>query len=279
MHNNTSKEKGLMLTGIYQSYGTNLVINNVSLFIKEGEFITLLGPSGSGKTTLLMIIAGFVDPSQGQIELNGKEIIYLPPERRNFGLVFQGYALFPHMNVFENIAFPLKTRKLEKEAIKEKVRKVIDMVQLAHLEDRLPKQLSGGQQQRVALARALVFEPDLLLLDEPLGALDKKLREELQVELKILHKNLGSTFISVTHDQEEALSMSDRVAVINDGKIEQVGPPEELYENPASLFVADFLGQSNLFEGEILEIKDTLAHVKVGDGIKCVVHANRDLRM
>ena len=243
-------DKGLKLVGIRQYYGKNLVINDVELYVQDGEFITLLGPSGSGKTTLLMIIAGFVQPSHGQIELNGKSILYLPPEKRNFGIVFQGYALFPHLNVFENVAFPLRTRKIDENIIKKRVMNTLDMVQLVQLETRLPKQLSGGQQQRVALARALIFEPSLLLLDEPLGALDKKLREELQIELRILHKRLGSTFISVTHDQEEALSLSDRVAVINDGKIEQVGPPEELYEKPRNLFVADFLGKYNIFECE-----------------------------
>ena len=268
-------DKGLKLVGIRQYYGKNLVINDVELYVQDGEFITLLGPSGSGKTTLLMIIAGFVQPSHGQIELNGKSILYLPPEKRNFGIVFQGYALFPHLNVFENVAFPLRTRKIDENIIKKRVMNTLDMVQLVQLETRLPKQLSGGQQQRVALARALIFEPSLLLLDEPLGALDKKLREELQIELRILHKRLGSTFISVTHDQEEALSLSDRVAVINDGKIEQVGPPEELYEKPRNLFVADFLGKSNLFEGEIIDIKGNLARVKVDEEIKCTVHLDR----
>lgn len=269
------QEKGLKLQGIHQSYGKNHVIKDVHLVVREGEFLTLLGPSGSGKTTLLMIIAGFVTPSHGRIEFHGKSILSLLPEKRNFGLVFQGYALFPHLTVFENVAFPLRVRKADEDTIRGRVQKALDMVQLFHLEDRLPKQLSGGQQQRVALARALVFEPALMLLDEPLGALDKKLRAELQVELKMLHKRLGSTFIYVTHDQEEALSMSDRIAVINDGRIEQLGPPEELYENPKSIFVADFLGESNLFEGEITEIRDGFVQVEIGHGNKCTVRTNR----
>ncbi|MBW2057815.1 MAG: ABC transporter ATP-binding protein [Deltaproteobacteria bacterium] len=270
------QEKGLRLTGIHQSYGQNYVIKGIDLSVREGEFLTLLGPSGSGKTTLLMIIAGFVTPSRGSVELNGKSILDLLPEERNFGLVFQGYALFPHLTVFENVAFPLKVRRVDENVIREKTRKALDMVQLFHFEDRLPKQLSGGQQQRVALARALVFEPALLLLDEPLGALDKKLREELQIELKILHKSLGSTFIYVTHDQEEALSMSDRIAVINDGRIEQLGPPEELYENPKSTFVANFLGESNLFEGTITDMGHGFARIELDGGGKSVVRANRE---
>lgn len=273
------QEKGLRLAGIHQSYGENYVIKHIDLLVREGELLTLLGPSGSGKTTLLMIIAGFVTPSRGSIELNGKSILDLLPEERDFGLVFQGYALFPHLTVFENVAFPLKVRKVDEEATRERTRKALDMVQLFHFEDRLPKQLSGGQQQRVALARALVFEPALLLLDEPLGALDKKLRDELQIELKMLHKRLGSTFIYVTHDQEEALSMSDRIAVINDGRIEQLGPPEELYENPKSTFVADFLGESNLFEGEITEIRHGFVQIELDQGKKCMVRTNQDFEI
>jgi len=274
-----SNQRGLELSGLDQSYGKVRVIKDVDLWVQEGEFLTLLGPSGSGKTTLLMIIAGFVTPSRGEIELNGESILRLPPERRNFGLVFQGYALFPHLTVFENVAFPLRVRKSEEETVKQKVRKALDMVQLVYLEDRLPKHLSGGQQQRVALARALVFEPALLLLDEPLGALDKKLREELQVELKLLHKRLGSTFIYVTHDQEEALSMSDRIAVINDGSIEQLGPPEELYETPKSAFVANFLGESNFFEGGVRETEGGLVTVELGKGQRCAVKTSQAPRM
>ena len=277
MTSNGFQGRGLRLAGIHQSYGKNYVIKDVSLFVKEGEFLTLLGPSGSGKTTLLNLIAGFLTPSQGNIELNSKPIVGLPPEKRNFGLLFQGYALFPHLSVFENVAFPLKVRKVDKDTIKARVKKALDMVQLVQLEDRLPKQLSGGQQQRVALARVLVFEPSLLLLDEPLGALDKKLREELQVELKILHQRLGSTFIYVTHDQEEALSMSDRIAVMNDGRIQQTGAPLELYENPTSVFVANFLGHSNLFQGKVIELVDPTARVELVEGRTCRIRPNRQL--
>ncbi|MGO4807770.1 ABC transporter ATP-binding protein [Arthrobacter sp. 2MCAF15] len=234
----------------YQGTGQPAV-DNVSLEIAGGEFITFLGPSGSGKTTTLNLIAGFATPTGGTITIDGAEIADLPPHRRNLGVVFQHYALFPHMSVAKNVAFPLEQRKVPKQEIKERVEKALQSVHLQGMENRLPKSLSGGQQQRVALARALVFEPPVLLMDEPFGALDKNLREELQHEVSRLHRELGTTFIFVTHDQEEALVLSDRIVVFNEGRIEQVGTPEELYETPKTLFVARFLGESNIFSGRI----------------------------
>ncbi len=239
----------LTLRGLSKHYGSFVAVDQVSLEVEQGEFLTLLGPSGSGKTTILMAVAGFVAPSAGSILLDGSDITPLPPEKRNFGMVFQGYALFPHMTVAENVGFPLRVRGLSRADRDAKVRAALDLVQLGQFADRLPKQLSGGQQQRVALARALVFDPSLLLLDEPLSALDKKLRAELQEELKALHQRVGRTFVNVTHDQEEALSMSDRIAILNHGKLIQHGAPAELYERPRTRFVADFLGKSNFLEG------------------------------
>jgi putative spermidine/putrescine transport system ATP-binding protein len=231
-------------------YGEFTALDEVSLSVRRGEFLTLLGPSGSGKTTLLMAIAGFVRPDRGDILFDRQSIAHLPPEQRNFGMVFQGYALFPHLTVFDNVAFPLKVRKHRPSEIQEKVNAALDLVQLASRADRYPRQLSGGQQQRVALARAMVFTPHLLLLDEPLSALDKQLRAELQDELKRLHQRVGLTFIYVTHDQDEALSMSDRIAVLRDGRLIQHGSPTELYDRPATTFVADFLGKSNFLRGK-----------------------------
>ena len=232
--------------------GKVAAVDDVTLLVGRGEFVTLLGPSGSGKTTILMAIAGFVQPTAGEILLDGQPITHLPPEKRNFGMVFQGYALFPHMTVFENVAFALRARGRPKEEVSRKVAEALDMVQLGALADRLPRQLSGGQQQRVALARALVFTPHVLLLDEPLSALDKKLRAELQLELKALHERVGLTFLYVTHDQDEALSMSTRVAILREGKLVQYGAPLDLYERPATRFVADFLGKSNFLKGEVV---------------------------
>jgi len=243
----------LTLRGLSKRYGSTLAVDAVDLSIGRGEFVTLLGPSGSGKTTLLMMIAGFVEPSEGEILLDGRPITPLPPERREFGMVFQGYALFPHLSVADNVAFALKVRGIARDEIERRVAEAVALVKLGGLERRLPRELSGGQQQRVALARALVFRPHLLLLDEPLSALDKKLRGELQVELKSLHQRVGLTFIYVTHDQEEALSMSDRVAILHRGKVVQIGSPDELYERPATRFVADFLGRSNFIRGRVVE--------------------------
>ncbi|WP_237213123.1 ABC transporter ATP-binding protein [Falsiroseomonas oryziterrae] len=241
------------LQGLSKHYGSFRAVDDVSLSVERGQFLTLLGPSGSGKTTILMCVAGFVAPTSGAILLDGRDITALPPERRDFGMVFQGYALFPHMTVAENVAFPLRVRKLPTAERDAKVRAALDLVQLERFADRRPSQLSGGQQQRVALARALVFDPALLLLDEPLSALDKKLRAELQEELRALHRRVGRTFINVTHDQEEALSMSDRVAILNHGKLVQEGAPAALYERPRTRFVADFLGKSNFLTGTVRE--------------------------
>lgn len=231
---------------VKKSYdGEKLVVRNLNLEIKEGEFLTLLGPSGSGKTTSLMMLAGFETPTDGEILLREQPLHTLPPHLRNIGMVFQHYALFPHMTVAENLAFPLSVRRMNKSDMKERVDKVLDMIKLTSLADRYPAQMSGGQQQRVALARALVFEPKLVLMDEPLGALDKQLREHMQMEIKQLHELLGLTIVYVTHDQSEAMTMSDRVAVFNDGMIQQMDNPAKLYEQPGNAFVAHFIGENN----------------------------------
>jgi putative spermidine/putrescine transport system ATP-binding protein len=227
-------------------YGDVVAVKDVTLSVAPGEFVTLLGPSGSGKTTTLMMIAGFETPDAGSISIDGLDITRLPPHRRNLGVIFQSYALFPHMTVEENIAYPLRMQRRPRAEISQRVRQALAMVQLQGLGQRFPSQLSGGQQQRVAIARALVFDPPVLLLDEPLGALDKKLRQHLQGELRALHQVSGKTMIYVTHDQEEALAMSDRVAIMKDGVIRQVGTPMEVYQRPTDLFVATFVGESNL---------------------------------
>lgn len=237
------------LHGLTKRYAGRAAVDEVSLDIEVGEFMTFLGPSGSGKTTTLNMIAGFTRATEGSITVDDTNVADLPPHRRDLGMVFQHYALFPHMSVAKNVAFPLEQRKVSKPEIARRVTEALRMVQLDSMADRLPSGLSGGQQQRVALARAVVFNPRVLLMDEPLGALDKKLREQLQTEISRMHRELGITFVFVTHDQEEALALSDRIAVFNDGRIEQVGTPEELYERPATLFVAQFLGESNVFPG------------------------------
>jgi putative spermidine/putrescine transport system ATP-binding protein len=243
----------LRLDRVRKTYGAGVVaVDRVSLDVPRGEFLTLLGPSGSGKTTLLMMVAGFVEPTEGEVLVDERPITRLPPERRNFGMVFQGYALFPHMTAAQNIAYPLEVRGLDRATVAGRVADALAMVRLQGLGDRRPRELSGGQQQRVAIARALVFRPDVLLLDEPLGALDRKLRAEVQLELKALHARLGTTFLYVTHDQEEALSMSDRVAIMDRGRVVQTGRPAELYERPRTRFVADFLGRSNVVEGVVV---------------------------
>ncbi|MBK0417559.1 ABC transporter ATP-binding protein [Leucobacter sp. CSA1] len=241
----------LDIHGLSKIYGEAVALDQVDLTIKRGEFLTFLGPSGSGKTTTLNLIAGFIDPSTGSMLLNDKPIEKLRAHERNLGVVFQHYALFPHMTVADNVEYPLKQRKVGKEERKRRVAEALDMVRLSQYADRYPKQLSGGQQQRVALARAVVYRPPILLMDEPLGALDKKLREWLQLELRRIHRELGSTFIYVTHDQEEALVLSDRIAVFNEGRIEQIGTAHELYDQPKTLFVGKFIGESSVFKGHL----------------------------
>jgi spermidine/putrescine transport system ATP-binding protein len=238
---------------VTKKYGAVVAADCVSLGIRRGEFMTLLGPSGCGKTTLLRMIAGFEIPDEGKVILSGEDVTHLPPYRRDVTTVFQHYALFPHLNVSANVAFGLQRRRMARDEIKRRVADALDLVQLSSLEDRRPIELSGGQQQRVALARALVLEPKVLLLDEPLAALDLKLRKQMQVELKALQRRLGISFVFVTHDQEEALTMSDRIAVLNGGRIEQLGLAEEIYERPQTEFVARFIGDSNIFEGCVIE--------------------------
>jgi len=256
-------------SGVQKTYdGHILVVRDLNLEIKKGEFLSLLGPSGSGKTTTLMMLAGFESPTAGEISLNGVPITRTPPHKRNFGMVFQNYALFPHMTVADNIAYPLTVRKLGKDERETKVKRALDMVQMGHMGGRYPGQLSGGQQQRVALARALVFDPQLVLMDEPLGALDKQLREHMQLELKALHRRLGVTFVYVTHDQSEALTMSDRVAVFNEGVIQQIDPVEHLYETPANRFVASFVGDNSVLDAKVLLAQDGVCQVQLQDGTR-----------
>ena len=241
----------LDLQGLSKAYGESIAVDRIDLHVRTGEFLTFLGPSGSGKTTTLNLIAGFIEPTTGSMLLNGAPLEKMRAHERNLGVVFQHYALFPHMTVADNVAYPLKQRKIPKAKRVDAVHKVLQMVRLEQYANRYPKQLSGGQQQRVALARAIVYRPPILLMDEPLGALDKKLREWLQMELRRIHRELGSTFIYVTHDQEEALALSDRVAVFNEGRIEQIGTGKELYDEPSTLFVGKFIGESSVFEGTV----------------------------
>jgi len=241
------------LVNLSKSYGGQEVLKNINLYIRQNEFITLLGPSGCGKTTTLRLIGGFETPTSGSILFDGKDITNVPPYQRKVNTVFQKYALFPHMNIFENVAFGLKIKKLDKHIIKQKVESALKMVNLQGFDKRSVDSLSGGQQQRVAIARALVNEPEVLLLDEPLGALDLKLRKEMQLELKHMQKSLGITFIYVTHDQEEALTMSDTIVVMNEGVIQQIGTPQDIYNEPKNAFVADFIGESNILDGIMLK--------------------------
>ncbi|MEM6305709.1 MAG: ABC transporter ATP-binding protein [Pseudomonadota bacterium] len=252
---------------VQKSYdGETLVVKDLNLSIGKGEFLTMLGPSGSGKTTCLMMLAGFETATHGDILLDGKPINNISPHKRGIGMVFQNYALFPHMTIAENLSFPLEVRKMGKSEREEKVARALGMVQMESFGGRRPAQLSGGQQQRVALARALVFEPDLVLMDEPLGALDKQLREHMQFEIKAIADSLGITVVYVTHDQTEALTMSDRVAVFEDGRIQQLDPPDVLYEEPRNSFVAQFIGENNTLEGTVKEIKDDVALIQLDDG-------------
>lgn len=241
------------LKNISKSFGDNVILENFDFKVKKDEFLTILGPSGCGKTTILRLIGGFEEPDEGQILFNGEDITNKEAYERRINTVFQKYALFPHMNVFENIAFGLKIKKMDKKIIKEKVKEVLKLVNLVGFENREIESLSGGQQQRIAIARALVNEPDVLLLDEPLGALDLKLRQAMQIELKRIQKSVGITFIYVTHDQEEALSMSDTVVVLNNGEIQQMDSPINIYNEPKNAFVADFIGESNIIKGRMLE--------------------------
>ena len=253
---------------IGKSYdGRTMAVQGFNLAVQRGEFLSLLGPSGSGKTTCLMMLAGFETPTSGAIRISGRSVHTLPPRKRGIGMVFQDYALFPHMTVEENLAFPLNVRGISREQQRERVQRTLCLVRLEGFDNRRPRQLSGGQQQRVAIARALVFEPDLLLMDEPLGALDRYLREEMQYEIRRIHRTLGVTVVYVTHDQQEAMVMSDRVAVLRAGKIEQIAEPEVLYEEPERSFVARFIGENNRLHGHILSIRRDICDVQVGGQI------------
>nr|WP_245957900.1 ABC transporter ATP-binding protein [Marinomonas piezotolerans] len=267
----SNKDTGFVVFDqVQKSYdGVTLVVKNLNLSIAKGEFVTMLGPSGSGKTTCLMMLAGFETATHGDILLDGQPINDIPPHKRGIGMVFQNYALFPHMTVAENLAFPLQVRNISKSEQQEKVRRALDMVQMSKFANRRPVQLSGGQQQRIALARALVFEPELVLMDEPLGALDKQLREHMQLEIKRLHERLGISVVYVTHDQSEALTMSDRVAVFNDGVIKQLAPPEELYDKPDNAFVAQFIGENNRLIGTVESVDGDYAGVRLASGDLC----------
>jgi putative spermidine/putrescine transport system ATP-binding protein len=280
----------LSLVEVSKIYGDFLALDHVSFEVERGEFITVLGPSGSGKTTLLRIIAGFADVTAGDVRIDDRSILSEPPHRRNVGLVFQNYALFPHMSVRDNIAFPLKMRKMNRADRDRRVAEMLDLVRLSDLGDRMPRQLSGGQQQRVALARTLSMQPSVLLLDEPLGALDKQLREQMQVEIRRIHNELGVTIFHVTHDQEEALTMSDRIAVMNKGRVAQIGRPNEIYARPTDLFVAQFIGRGNFLKAKVKSAnqaeavvalaagpslrvprRSSTATLAVGDEIRCLI--------
>jgi putative spermidine/putrescine transport system ATP-binding protein len=266
----------LKISGLAKRYGAFVALAPTDLEVAEGEFLTLLGPSGSGKTTLLSLIAGLAAPDEGRLLINGKDVTHGAPYERDIGMVFQNYALFPHMTIAENIAFPLKMRKVDREAARKRALEALELVRLPHVAQRFPKELSGGQQQRIALARCLVYKPSIVLMDEPLGALDKKLRDQMQLEIKRIHRELGTTIVYVTHDQEEAMTMSDRICLMNHGRIEQLGTPSDLYFRPRTLFVADFLGESNLFEGTIERIDGGEADVKLaqdGGRARATVHA------
>ena len=253
--------------GVQKSYdGETLVVKNLNLDVARGEFLTMLGPSGSGKTTCLMMLAGFEPATHGEIYLADQPINNVPPHKRGIGMVFQNYALFPHMTVAENLAFPLQVRGMGRTEMEERVNKALDMVQLGGFGGRRPAQLSGGQQQRVAVSRALVFDPDLVLMDEPLGALDKQLREQMQYEIKHIHESLGVTVVYVTHDQAEALTMSNRIAVFNDGVIQQLAAPDDLYERPENAFVAQFIGENNTLMGEVKDVNGESCTVEVEGG-------------
>jgi len=254
----------LQIAGLCKRYGDFVALAPTDLDVEQGEFLTLLGPSGSGKTTLLSLIAGLARPDDGCIRLNGADVTYGAPYERDMGMVFQNYALFPHMTVAENIAFPLQMRKVDAASARKKVAQALEMVHLPHVAGRYPRELSGGQQQRIALARCIVYRPSIILMDEPLGALDKKLRDQMQIEIKRIHRDLGTTVIYVTHDQEEAMTMSDRICLMNAGEIAQLGAPADLYFRPRTVFVADFLGESNLL--------DAVVTAREGDHVQVSMH-------
>lgn len=260
----------LTLVDLTKNFGSVCAVDNVSIDVQEGEFLALLGPSGSGKTTILTTIAGFEKPTSGTIVIDRRPITSLPPYRREIGMVFQKYALFPHLSVADNIAFPLRMRRVPAKERATRVEEALELVRMGGYGSRRSDQLSGGQQQRVALARAIVYRPPVLLMDEPLGALDRKLREHMQLELKHLQRKLGTTVLYVTHDQGEALTMADRVAVLNEGRLQQLGRPEELYERPANAFVADFVGETNFLDGRLISREGEVAQVVLGPG--AIVH-------
>ncbi|ABA21921.1 Spermidine/putrescine ABC transporter ATP-binding subunit [Trichormus variabilis ATCC 29413] len=264
------------LRNVFKFFNQEPAVHGVDLDVKQGEFFSILGPSGCGKTTTLRLIAGFEQVDAGKLLIQGQPMTNIPPYRRPVNTVFQSYALFNHLNVWDNVAFGLRLKKSRKSEVESRVKEALKLVKMESLRSRFPSQLSGGQQQRVALARALVNRPAVVLLDEPLGALDLKLRKEMQVELSNLHKNLGLTFIMVTHDQEEALSLSDRIAVMNQGKIEQIGTPQEIYERPKTSFVADFIGDTNLFSGEITVLEAEYIQIVTKTGLTIVVARNED---
>ena len=262
-----SNKNDVEIKGAFKQFGANVVLNGIDLEVKQGELLTLLGPSGCGKSTTLNLIAGFLDADRGEVHIKGNNVTKVPPYKRDLGMVFQTYSLFPHMTVYENLSFGLKLRKVGKAEQKKKISKALELVKMSGLENRYPRELSGGQRQRVAISRALVVEPELLLLDEPLSNLDAKLRHELRAEIKRLQKEIGVTTIFVTHDQEEALSMSDRVVVMNAGKIEQISTPTEIYNHPKTEFVFQFIGKSNCFEGNVSAIEKRKVAVKIGSDI------------
>lgn len=257
----------LSIQGIRKVYGDVVAVHQVDIDVQEGEFLTFLGPSGSGKSTTLYILAGFEKPTEGDILLRGKTLLQTPSHKRNIGMVFQRYTLFPHLSVGENLAFPLRMRKVGADEITRRVRDALDLVQLAGFEDRMPKNMSGGQQQRVALARALIYDPPILLMDEPLSALDKKLREEIQVEIKRIHERTGVTILYVTHDQEEALRLSDRIAIFKKGNIAQIGTGEELYDQPQSQFVGSFMGDNNFLRARVSKVSGDHVDLELGQGV------------
>lgn len=266
------------IRSIEKRFGDFPALKDINVDIHKGEFFSLLGPSGCGKTTLLRIIAGFETPDSGAVYLDGKNVLPFPPDKRQVNTIFQNYALFPHLTVFENVAFPLRLKKLDRQEIRRKVGEYMDLTKLTGQESKKPAQLSGGQKQRVAIARALVNEPDVLLLDEPLSALDAKLRQHMLIELDMIHDKIGITFIYVTHDQQEALSVSDRIAVMNEGRIVQVGNPTDIYESPANVFVANFIGEANLFKGTVTAVDGEMVQVEVKNlGVLKVTMEPKDL--